>query len=206
MSNLYRLDADAARIAMRFRADAGGDPWTGGEARPTGYLPIILRTADGVRRLAPRQWGVPPPPKVALVGGHPVAHVRNLESPFWIGTLRHTAYRCLVPVTAFRLLGQGKDPTTGRRAQHWLSVSGSPIFAFAGIWQDSEVPSFALLSCEANRIMGALGAESMPLILDAEDHEAWLREDWKAARRLVVPFPSQRMTSTVGMPPAVMPF
>jgi putative SOS response-associated peptidase YedK len=49
--------------------------------------------------MVPRQWGVPPPQSHSLRVEHPVTHVRNLDSPFWIGTLRHTQFRCLVPMT-----------------------------------------------------------------------------------------------------------
>eukprot|EP01037_Dinobryon_pediforme_P017544 gene17544-17747_t len=108
----------------------GGDVWPGGGISPGGYAPVVVRGRDRLRRLVPRQWGVPPPPR----GTHPVTHLRNVESPFWIGTLRHTEFRCLVPVTAFR---------SGAR---WFGVPSAPVFALAGVWRDSEVPSFAMLT------------------------------------------------------------
>ena len=167
---------------------------------PVSYAPVIVRGGDRIRWIVPRQWGVPPPPKALLLGGAPVLTVRNTESPFWIGTMRHREFRCLVPVTAFRIGKRGKDPVTGRPAQHWFTLPASPIFAFAGIWRDSEVPSFAILSCEANRLVSAQGAESMPLILPSEHHEAWLTDDWKQARKLVSPFPSQLMAHQLREP------
>ncbi|MBO9575842.1 MAG: SOS response-associated peptidase family protein [Sphingobium sp.] len=189
----YCLDASAEQIAQRFGADAGRDPWAGGDVTPGGYAPVIVRGNDRIRRIMPRQWGVPPPPKAALLGGAPVLMVRNLDSPFWIGTLRHREFRCLVPVTAFRAGSRSKDPVTGRPAQHWFTLPASSLFAFAGIWRDSEVPSFAILSCEANRLASANGAEAMPVILHAEDHEHWLGADWKQAQKLAAPLPSQLM-------------
>ena len=201
MVNLYRLDASAAEIATRFAADQGDDPWAGDYVTPGRFAPVIIRGRDGRRRLMPRLFGVPPPPAVALTGGRPVATVRNLESPFWIGTLRHTDYRCLVPVTAFQAWGPGKDRETGRRAQHWLSVAGQPIFAFAGIWRDSEVMSFAILTCAPNRLVGALQMAAMPVILQAEHYDNWLRGDWKEAQKLVASFPSQLMRDSIAGPP-----
>jgi putative SOS response-associated peptidase YedK len=198
MCNLYRLDAPANQIAARFHADQGRDPWEGGYVAPGKFGPVIIGTPEGGRRMVPRLWGVPPPPKVAAVGGAPVTNVRNLESPFWIGTLRHTEFRCLVPVTAFQEWAQGKDPTTGRRAQHWFGLPSQPIFAFAGIWRDSEVASFAFLTCEPNRIVEAVHPKAMPVILHAEDYDTWLRADWAQARKLVAPFPSQLMRAAVG--------
>jgi putative SOS response-associated peptidase YedK len=186
MCNLYRLDARAADIARLFRAEAGSDPWPGDYAAPGRFAPVIIES-KGVRMMVPRQWGVPPPRGV----DRPVVNVRNLESPFWIGTLRHTEYRCLVPVTRFMEWGGVK----GNRTQYWFTLPAAPVFAFAGIWRDSEVPSFALLTCEPNRLVGAVHPKTMPLILHPEDYDSWLRADWKEAQKLVTPFPSQLMTA-----------
>ena len=65
--------------------------------------------------------------------------------------------------------------------------------AMAGIWRDSEIPSFALLTCDPNRLVSAVNPRTMPVILHREDHDAWLRESWKTAHRLITPFPSQLM-------------
>jgi putative SOS response-associated peptidase YedK len=193
MTQLYHLDATAAQIAQAFGADPGRDPWDGGYATPGKFAPVVVTGRDGGRRLVPRLWGVPPPPGAALAGGAPVAHVRNVESPFWIGNLRHTQFRCLVPATSFQLWPQQSDPRTGKRAARHFSLAAAPIFALAGLWRDSEVQSFALLTCEPNRLVAATNPRTMPVILHAEDHERWLRADWKDARRLVAPFPSQLM-------------
>lgn len=193
MCNLYRLDAPANQIARQFDADPGRDPWDGGYVAPGRFGPVILRNRDGARYMAPRLWGVPPPPR----GDRPVTNVRNLASPFWIGTLRHSEYRCLVPVTSFQEWGGVK----GARTQHWFSVTAAPIFAFAGIWRDSEVPSFAFLTTEPNRLVGAVHPKAMPLILHPDDYDPWLSADWADAQRLVAPFPSQLM-SVADRPPA----
>lgn len=188
MPHLYRIDTLVSRIAQTFAADAGPDRWAGGYVAPANFAPVIIRTRLG-RLIVPRQWGVPPPPKVALEGGRPVHNVRNLDSPFWIGTLRHTEFRCLVPVTSFMEWGGAK----GARTQHWFSLPSEPVFAFAGIWRDSEVPSFAFLTCDPNPLTGAANDTSMPVILNPWDHDRWLTADWSAARKLVGPYPSQLM-------------
>jgi putative SOS response-associated peptidase YedK len=128
---------------------------------PGGYAPVIIRNTEKGRHMAPRQWGVPPPPR----GEHLVPFVGNLESPFWIGTLRHTQFRCLVPMTHFR---KGKD---------WFTNAAQPIIACAGIWRDSEIPSFAILTSGTN--------SALPVILQPEDFHIWLQADIKIARRLV---------------------
>lgn len=185
MCNLYRLDVPANQIADAFGIEAGNDPWAGDYVAPGKYAPLVIR-ADGHKVLVPRVWGVPPPPN----GDRPVTNVRNLDSPFWVGTLRHTMFRCLIPVTSFQEWGGER----GRRTQHWFSVPTEPVFAIAGIWRDSEVASFAMLTTDPNPLVEAVHPKAMPVILHSYDHDAWLRADWKEARQLVAPYPSQLMS------------
>jgi putative SOS response-associated peptidase YedK len=193
MCLLYRLDSAARDIARIFSADPGRDPWDGGYVAPGRFAPVVVQGKDG-RRLAPRVWGVPPPPRV----DKPIYNVRNLDSPFWIGTLRHPELRCLVPVTAFMEWGGGER---GRRTQHWFGVRSEPVFAFAGIWRDSDVASFAFLTCEPNPLVGAVHAKSMPVIVAPWDYDRWLTADWSDARGIAGPFGSQMMEEIV-RPPA----
>jgi putative SOS response-associated peptidase YedK len=193
MCLLYRLDRAARDIARIFEADPGADPWGGDYVSPGRFAPVVIAGREG-RRLVPRLWGVPPPPK----GDRPVHNVRNLDSPFWIGTLRHPEFRCLVPVTSFMEWGGIK----GARVQHWFAVPSEPVFAFAGIWRDSEIASFAFVTTEPNSLVGSVHPKSMPMILPPEDHAAWLEADWDTARRLVSPYPSQLMVmETRPVPP-----
>jgi putative SOS response-associated peptidase YedK len=198
MCNLYRLDAPANQIAQTFGAEAGNDPWADGYIAPGKPGPVVLCNKHGERYIAPRMWGVPPPQKV--INGmtdardyRPVTNVRNLDSPFWIGTLRHTEYRCLVPVTKFQQWSAKPNPQTDKKTQHWFSLPTEPIFAFAGIWRDSEVHSFAFLTIEPDSIMGAVNPKTMPVILAPEDHETWLKAPWDVARALLEPYPPQYM-------------
>lgn len=206
MTMLYRLDADAAAIARHFGARVGEDPWKRGHVAPGAFAPVITagrefiagpRPSRGERRMAPRLWGVPPPP-AAGDATRGVTSVRNLESPFWIGNLRNSEFRCLVPATAFMEWGSGKDHED-RRIQHWFAASDQPLFAFAGVWKDSEVPSFALLTCEPNALLRAAGRESMPAILppDPKAQHLWLHGDWKRAAELVAPYSSSLMREAV---------
>lgn len=185
MCNLYRLDVPADVLGDVFSAEIGADPWAGGYVAPGRPAPVVIRQESRVRAMVPRLWGVPPPPK----GDRPVTNIRNLQSPFWIGNLRYIGSRCLVPVTSFQEWG-GR---AGARTQHWFSIPSQPIFAFAGIWRDSEVPSFAFLTTDPNPLVATVHPKAMPLILQPEDWETWLSADWKTACKLVAPFPSQLM-------------
>lgn len=160
--------------------------------------PVVLRGKDGHRYIAPRMWGVPPPQSSTSAANNtpyrPVTMVRNLESPFWIGTLRHTEFRCLVPATRFQLWASAVNPVTGRKTAYWYTAANAPLFAFAGIWRDSEVASFAILTTEPNSLVDEIGAVSMPVILHPEDHQQWLNAEWDTAKGLAKPYSSQFMT------------
>lgn len=160
----YRLDATAEAIAQALGADPGEDPWAGGIVRPGDFAPVVVRTPTR-RVIVPRQWGVPPPPR----GVHPVTHLRNPESPFWIGTLRHIEFRCLVPASVI-----------ATRAG-WMPAGTAPIAALAGVWRDSEVPSFAIVS------VGTSDRSSVPLALSGAQAVVWLSAEWKHAQALLAP-------------------
>ncbi len=205
MINLYRLDAAAAQIADTFDADAGKDPWAGGYIAPMRPAPVIVRNRHGDRYMTPRMWGVPPPSSFSNVPSadpreyRPVTTARNLDSPFWIGNLRHTEFRCLIPVTRFQVWSQHADPRSGRKVAHWFHLPAEPVFAFAGIWRDSEVPSFAVITVDANAMIDAVNPGAMPVILRAEDHDIWLRAEWDVAQGLVEPYPAEWMAEVEGV-------
>ncbi len=186
MCQLYRLDKPTRDIARIFAADPGVDPWEGGYVAPGRYAPVI--TGHPRARIIPARWGFAPPPNADP--RRLVTNVRNLESPFWIGTLRHPELRCLIPATRF----QEWSGPRGAKRQHWFAVPSEPVFAFAGIWRDdSEMRGFALLTCDPNPLVGACNPKSMPVILHPEDHEVWLGASWDRARQVVEPFPGQLM-------------
>jgi putative SOS response-associated peptidase YedK len=193
MAQSYRLETASPAIARTFSADAGPDPWRGGTVATGQFAPVIVRAGKSSRRvIRPMHWGYPPPgqPAESLSLGKPhwVAAVRNLESPFWIGNLRHSALRCLIPATHFA-------SGTGAKDRRWFRVRDEAVFAIAGIWRDlTDMPVFAMLVTEPSPALlpveGKGGSTSMPLILRGADQERWLTGDWKRAQALVRPLPS----------------
>ena len=202
MTQLYRLDTDAANIARTFGAAQGDDPWSGGHIAPQQFAPIVTGGREFVAgprgepskpRVIPRLWGVPPPPK-AHDPQRGITTVRNTDSPFWVGNLRNSEFRCLIPATAFMEWGDGID-VEGRRNRHWFAPSNGGLIAFAGVWKDSEIPSFALLTCPANEALRDIGRDRMPVIIPAvqEAHKLWLYGDWKRAEAMIAPYPDQML-------------
>ncbi len=182
-------------MARRFGAAPGKDPWAGGYVAPLNFAPVITagrefiagsRPAGGrlSPRMTPRLWGVLPPPK-SDDPTRRIASVRNLDSPFWIGNLRNSEFRCLVPVTSIMLWGSGTD-YEGRRLKHWFAPEGGGIFAMAGVWKDEDVPAFALLTRDAAGAPRDAGCKSMPVIVpDSEAaRQTWLHGGWDAARSI----------------------
>lgn len=194
MPHFYRLDAPAAVVARFFATSAGDDPWVGGVISPGQFAPVITAGREFVAgprhgrqptRLVPRLWGVPPPPS-APDQRRAVLTVRNPDSPFWIGNLRNSEFRCLVPATAFSEWGSGTD-TEGRRLRHLFGAVPGGLLALAGVWKDSEVPSFALLTMPARGEARALGVERLPVIVPPNAHDTWLHAGWDRAAALLAP-------------------
>ncbi|MDY7097964.1 MAG: SOS response-associated peptidase family protein [Pseudomonadota bacterium] len=196
MTRLYRLDAPASDIAGRFGARAGDDPWAGGYIAPEKFAPVITAGREFIAgprpagrslqpRMVPRLWGVLPPPN-SDDPTRRITTVRNPESPFWIGNLRNSEFRCLIPATAFMLWGSGTD-YEGRRIKHWFGVEGAPLFAFAAVWKDEDIPAFAILTRPPTGPAKAAGASAMPVIIpnDEAAQQIWLHGGWDRAKELL---------------------
>lgn len=202
MTRLYRLDASAAEIADAFGARVREDPWAGGYVAPEKFAPIITAGRDFIAgprpaggalepRMVPRLWGVLPPPN-SDDPARRISTLRNPDSPFWIGNLRNSEFRCLIPATAIMVWGTGTD-YEGRRLKHWLGLEGQTVFAMLGVWKDEEIPAFALLTRDASGLTRTLGGAAEPVIVNASGREAqtWLHGGWDAARALMErPHPS----------------
>jgi putative SOS response-associated peptidase YedK len=185
VTSRYRLEAASDQVATALSANQGPDPWGGGAPSPGEFAPVVTRSQKtGHRVIRPVVWGYPAPGAEGISASGEVRWVptvRNLESPFWVGNLRHSELRCVIPATAFMLRGKGRE--------HWFSVPGNPVFAFAGIWRDlTDMPVFAILVTDASGEAKNAGANTMPCILEADQYDRWLRADWKEVQDLVAPY------------------
>jgi putative SOS response-associated peptidase YedK len=178
----YRLDAPAHAIAAALGADAGGDVWQGGDVAFGTYAPVVIRVPDRGRMMVPRLWGVPPPPGRE----HPLPPCAIWKAP-------SGSAPCGIRSSA----ASSPSPPIVERRRALTPRAGTPCLprrsSLAGIWRDSEIPSFAIVSTEPNALAEANRATVMPLILHPQDYGLWLAGDWKQAQRLVSSFPSQLM-------------
>jgi len=162
------------------------ETWPVGELFPK-RIGYVVRNESGARVLDVATWGFPPP----AAGRAPVTNVRNLASPFWRTALSRPDRRCLVPFTDF-CEWEGEK---GSKVARWFSVNDVPIGSFAGVWRPTGTsPAYAFLTTDPNPLVAPIHPKAMPVLLHAEDEEAWLSGDYDAACALAAPFPSQLMT------------
>lgn len=181
LTRFYRLDAPSLAIAEAFGARHGPDPWGGGDLTPGAFAPVIVRSAKTSQRvIRPMVWGYPAPNSITPSGEVQwVTTVRNVNSPFWIGNLRHVELRCLVPATG--IIGRAKGAPDSQ-------ASAPGLFAMAGIWRDlTDMPVFAIMTV-------AQGKHSTPLILNSAQQQCWLSADWKDAAKLLEPGAAETKT------------
>jgi putative SOS response-associated peptidase YedK len=92
--------------------------------------------------------------------------------------------RCLVPADAFYEWTGAKGAKT-----KWLfTVQDQPRFCFAGLWdrckaEDGDIETFTILTTAAGVDMAPYH-DRQPVILDKDDHEAWLDPKADVARLL----------------------
>lgn len=201
MCNLYTARKSAAEIARLFNAEVAPDVTWKDEFYPKAQAPVILER-DGRRVLELMTWGFPTQRKRKTApreGQSPFVtdywtNARNLDNAMWKYWLDQPPHRCLVPFTRFAEPKLGKDPATGRPAQHWFTIADQELPAFAGIWRPTDSgPHFAFVTTDPNPLVAPLHPKAMPVILLAEDHDRWLHGTPEEVRALQAPYPSQMM-------------
>jgi putative SOS response-associated peptidase YedK len=161
---------------------------------PSQDVPVILKR--GIEReLAQFQWGLIPSwskdPK-----GFINARAETLEDkPSFSESFQRR--RCLIPADGFyewQRNGQDKQP-------YFFQMKDESPFAFAGIWDQWQrngvsINSCAIITTTPNELLVTIH-DRMPVILDAQAQESWLRENAKPAdlKELLRPLPGSEMKS-----------
>jgi putative SOS response-associated peptidase YedK len=184
MCNRFQLKASHAEVGKLLGSSVDGLNWPD-EMFPK--RPGLVQTSADVRLM---DWGWPSP----AGKGPPVTNVRNLDSRFWRAALLDPAQRCVIPASRFCEW----EGAAGSKVSRWFGTNDAPLFLFAGVWrlveaQDPGDAVFAMLTCDPNALVEVVHPKAMPVLLRAEDRLAWLTADWKAARRLVQPYPAGSM-------------
>ena len=158
-------------------------------------VPVI--EAGGSRTMTIMRWGlVPFWAKDARIGNRMInARSESVaERPAFRNALR--ARRCIVPTTGFYEWKRTRD---GKRP-YLAKLKDERLFGMAGLYerwtspQKAEMLSFTILTTAANDLMAGIH-DRMPVILDRQDEEMWLRPGPLEGdlKRISAPFPSERM-------------
>ncbi len=166
---------------------------------PTQSAVVVRRdSAGGGRQLVLLRWGLVPAWAKELALGARTINARAetvAEKPSFRAAFRDR--RCLVAADGFyewQKTAAGKQP--------WrVCLADRGPFAFAGLWErwqgpDGEVQTFTIVTTEASPGLRAIHPR-MPVILDRQDHAAWLDPAASADRlkSLLKPFSDARMTA-----------
>ena len=195
MCGRYTLRVKLNLLLSQFAAElAEGTEW---EPRynipPTANVPAV-RLADGKRQLALFKWGlIPSWAKDAKIGYSTINARADTVATKPAFRSAFKKRRCLVLADGY--VEWEKD---GKAKLPWLyEVDGGKPFAFAGLWEwwggpDGKQPveSCTILTTDANELASEVH-NRMPVILDEDDHDAWLVGE----EIPLVPFDSERMTA-----------
>jgi len=170
-------------------------------AAPTQMLPVVRYDPKAkVRTLDLLRWGLVPhwakDPKIAntLIN----ARVETLSvRPAFRQALADR--RCLVPAPGF----YEWKKTESSKQPYCVAPRDTPLFAFAGLWENWKNPvsgtwlrSFTIITGKPNSLMADIH-NRMPVILDEASWPAWLGEVDATLEQLqmmiVEPYPSQLM-------------
>lgn len=178
MCNLYTTRSTSSEVARHFgaRETASNAPT---EVYP-GTPGLVVREDAGARLLQSMVWGFP----LRLKGmkpeskPKPVNNIADLQKPMWKGLAAKPQWRCIIPLTAFA----EAEGTKGKMTRTWFSLKGQPIFAWAGLWRESEEwgPVYSGLMTDANEAVAPVH-NRMPVLLQPDDYNLWLHGSFNDA-------------------------
>lgn len=161
---------------------------------PTTFQPVLrLSRETGEREMVLMRWGLIPFHAKSLADYKGVstinARAESITSGIWKRLFER--HRCLVPANGFyewqtltlpessEPAKPGKKPKTEKKP-FTFSLPGTPLFAFAGVWDAWRDPanhewlqSFAIITTEANELMSTVHTR-MPVLLHRQDYARWL--------------------------------
>jgi putative SOS response-associated peptidase YedK len=150
---------------------------------PSTFQPVIRESRDdGTREMVLMRWGLIPffTKDVSSVKGISTINARAETvptAPTWREPFRKR--RCIVPASYFY---EWKKLDQKTKQPYAFSVTGSPMFAFAGLWdawkdgQGHWLQSFSIVTTSANELMASVHTR-MPVILHQRDYDRWLSRE-----------------------------
>lgn len=197
MCGRYTLTTPIKELARRFEIlEYPAEVSSSYNVAPTRNVAAVV--ADGgVRRLEMLRWGLVPSWADDLEIGARMINARAetvAEKPSFRKAFRER--RCLILADGFyewRKTDSGKQP-------YYIRMQDESPFAFAGLWERwsrgvDEVRSCAIITTKPNGLVRGIH-DRMPVILPAENYEAWLDPDLREIElltSLLTPYPAGDM-------------
>ena len=160
---------------------------------PTDPVDVVTEQ-DGKRDFTPMRWGLIPrwwskPLKEAKMATFN-ARAETVETkPFFRDAFKRT--RCLIPASGYY---EWQNSPSGKQPWYFTARDGSPL-TFAGLWDEwkdrsngEKLRSCTMIITEPNAFVAEVH-DRMPVILDDEDFEPWLRGE--AGIELLKPAPEE---------------
>lgn len=160
---------------------------------PTQEAPVVRRRSDGGRELVMLRWGLVPGWADDPAIGSRMINARGesvAEKPAFRGAFRAT--RCLVAANGFY-----EWRSEGKRKQPYLvRLRGGGLFAFAGLWESwrpkgsagEVLETYTIVTTDASPTIRDIHPR-MPVMLEPDQHGAWLDGSAEDAAGLIRPFP-----------------
>ena len=156
----------------------------------------VIRLQDGERVLEQMTWGFP----VALPSKRdptkknkpkPVNNARfDKLGTFWKRWAVSPQNRCLIPTARFaEAIGE-----PGRMTEAWISVKDQPIFAWAGLWSNSDEWGSVYTGIMTDACIELMDVhDRSPVIIDPEHWDTWLHAPLEELYQFDQPYPGERL-------------
>lgn len=173
MCNLYRLEASANQIEDAFAAERPASVNAGEAEVYPGARGLVVREHEGRRVQQAMTWGFPMRLKGMKEGSkpRPVNNIANIDAFPWKLIAGRSENRCIIPLTAFA----EAEGEKGRMTRTWFTLKDRPIFAWAGMWKESDewgaVYSGFMTNC--NDFVAQVH-DRMPVLLHEDEYDQWL--------------------------------
>ena len=164
---------------------------------PQQLVPVIIQR-DGGRTPELMRWGlIPFWAKDASIGNKLInARAETLaEKPSFKRSFKRR--RCLIPADGFYEWRKGGG---GKKTPVRIMLKSEAPFAFAGLWdawqppEGDKISSFTIITTEPNELIKPIH-HRMPVILRAEDEDAWLNPEMQDTNQLAAflkSYPSEK--------------
>jgi putative SOS response-associated peptidase YedK len=183
MCNLYTLRASTDQIAEAFSAVRPPSLNAGETEVYPGGRGMVVREQDGARIIQAMTWGFPMRLKTMKPESKPkpVNNIARIDAFPWKLIAASTDNRCIIPLTAF---AEAEGPA-GAKTRTWFTLKDRPIFAWAGMWRDSDEwgPVFSGLMTECNDFVAPVH-DRMPVLLHEDEYDRWLHGSLNDVRAL----------------------